>query len=164
MAARDYSNPRPRLDWRMLGSLLQRAGVDVGSIREDAELLEALLALPEWFAPLMGLEDLPDAYRGVPIHPEDQRACYVAVWHPKHKLWVFAASHAMLFGFASAVVAFNRLPTLAVAVARRMCAACAGAYFDDIAVIGCASAKGSEKKSLVCVLTSLGAPPAPKKS
>ena len=37
--------------------------------------------LPDWFHLELGTDDLPDAFRGCPIHPDQQRAAVVAVWN-----------------------------------------------------------------------------------
>ena len=42
--------------------------------------------------PAMGVEDLPDAYRGVPLHPADARVAVVASWFIKLNAWSFAVS------------------------------------------------------------------------
>ena len=38
-------------------------------LRKGASVSEVLNALPRWFEHALGVEDLPDAYRGVPLHP-----------------------------------------------------------------------------------------------
>ncbi len=129
----------------------------------EAPTEQVLKAMPCWFNPVMGLDDLPDAYRGCPIRPEDQRGCIVAYWDTGRATWMFAESRAMLFGLVSAVLAFNRLPTLVVATVRRFMAVCAGAFFDDIACLGCASGEGSDQCSLNSVLRQMGFPAAPEK-
>ena len=90
-----------------------------GGLRANASSQEVLGILPQWFEPAMGVEDLPDAYRGVPLHPEDAKIAVVAFWSAKLSSWTFAVSRAMLFGLSAAVIHFNRKPTLAVAIARR---------------------------------------------
>ena len=116
--------------------------------------------LPDWCSPGIALDDLPDAFRGMAIHREDAHKCHVAVWSPVDRVWRFAESRAMMFGLAPAVVAFNRLPTLGVAVARRIFATAAAAYFDDVATISCASGSGTEQRATQSVLELVGAPSA----
>ena len=80
------------------------------------------------------VEDLPDAYRGVPLHPADARMAivtFVAFWSTIAGAWEVAISRAMLFGLSAAVIHFNRKPTLAVAAGRRLGAVAAAAFFDD---------------------------------
>ena len=66
------------------------------SPRADKDTVVA--GLPNWFAPVIAVDDLPDAYRGVPLRQDDSRAAIVAVWDPKMHVWLFAESRAMLFG------------------------------------------------------------------
>ena len=54
---------------------------------------------------------------------------------PNLAAWAFIELYGMAFGLTAAVLNFNRLPTLFVAVARRIGAAIAAAYFDDIAIV-----------------------------
>ena len=46
--------------------------------------------LPPWFHLQIGTDDLPDAFRGCPIKPDQQRAAVVAVWEPCSEAWRFA--------------------------------------------------------------------------
>jgi len=108
----------------------------------------------------MGIDDLPDAYKGCPIRSEDQPGCIVAVWHPGLRRWTFAESYAMLFGLGSAVTGFNRHPTLVAAAARRILCSCVGAYFDDLCTVGCASGGGADQRALHAVLELVGSPAA----
>ena len=94
--------------------LAREAAVD-----PQSDAATVLQALPEWFDPVFGLDDLPDAYRGVPIHEEDGNVAIVAVWDPRFNTWRFAIARAMFFGFSAAVNNFNRKPTLLTAAARR---------------------------------------------
>ena len=56
-----------------------------------------------------GGEDLPDAFRHVPIHPDDHRYNIVAVRVPGSDDWKFQVVWGHLFGHASAVINFNRV-------------------------------------------------------
>ena len=98
-------------------------------------MARSLAALPRWFEPVMGVEDLPDAYRGVPLRPEDAKIAVVAFWSAKLNSWAFAVSRAMLFSLSAAVIHFYRKPTLAVAASRCCFAVAAVAVFDDITMI-----------------------------
>ena len=53
---------------------------------------------PEWYDPGISLDDLPDAFKGCPVHPADQRACIVAVWSELSGKRLFAKSYSCLFG------------------------------------------------------------------
>jgi len=153
------------VDWlgECLSAFIMAIAAAHGKLGRDALTQEVLGTLPEWFEPLLGLDDLPDAYRGCPVRNEDRRGCIVAFWDEPRQAWRFAESRALLFGLGAAVQAFNRLPTLVVATSRRLLGVCAGAYFDDIAVVGCASSKGSEQAALHTLLIALGSPAAPEK-
>ena len=72
-------------------------------LKDDATAEEILQRLPDWFSPTLAVEDLPDAYRSIPLHPEDSRACMVAVWCVVRNCWLFAESRSMLFGLSAAV-------------------------------------------------------------
>ena len=72
--------------------------------------------LPDWFQLQLGTDDLPDAFRGCPIHPDQQRAAVVAVWSPSHGAWRFGVMNGCPYGLGSVVVTFNRYPTLATAI------------------------------------------------
>jgi len=154
------------VDWlgEVLSSQSRHIVREHKGLGEETTVEDALAALPEWFEPALGVDDLPDAYRGCPIHPDHQRGCIVAFWHPGLRAWRFAESRAMLFGLVSAVVAFNRLPTLLTASARRLMAVCAGAFFDDICTVGCCSNGGTEQAAMKAILAAVGAPVKPGKS
>ena len=136
---------------------------------ELMEMLEAETgtrptSLPSWFNLGMALDDLPDAYKGCPIDPEHARACAVAIWHSEQNDWVFAIPRTMVFGLASAVNAFNRLPTMTTAAARRMLAVPAGAFFDDVVVFDSSSSQGSGSRASNFILRAVGAPPSKEKA
>ena len=73
----------------------------------------------EWADVLLSTADLPDAFRGLPIHPDDQRAAIIAIWHLARQEWMFTVMDGCPFGLGVVVVHFNRYPTLVVAAARR---------------------------------------------
>ena len=89
----------------------------------------------------VGTDDLPDAYRGCPVHPNDYNVSIVAIWNPQSHRLVCFQLWALVYGIASAVVAFNRLPTMLTAVHRRILFVFASAYFDDLPVVDCAFGK-----------------------
>ena len=70
----------------------------------------------------------------------------------------------MAYGLKGAVVAFNRLPCLLTAMARRMQAVPCGAYVDDIVTIGSCDSAGSGQRSLQHDLKIVPAPVSPGKS
>ena len=94
----------------VLATWLSHTAWEAAGVAEDATIDQVLAAIPEWLAPLIGVEDLPDAYRSVPLHDSETRAALVAVWCTDTLQWLFCASRAMLFGFSAAVIHFNRIP------------------------------------------------------
>ena len=152
------------VDW--LGECISSMTAEVAKLhcQEEASTEEILRTLPSWFCPTMGVDDLPDAYRGCPIRREDQPGCIIALWHPDRNRWVFAEAYAMLFGLSSAVTGFNRHPTLLAAAARRFLASCVGAFFDDLATVGCNSGNRSEQRALQFLLSQVGSPEAKEKT
>ena len=122
------------------------------------------LPFPEWFDPGISLDDLPDAFKGCPVHPADQRACIVAVWSEHSGKWLFAKSYPCLFGIGSVVVSFNRLPALATAVSKRFGLCMCAAYFDDLITLESVNFRASARPFLLLVLKALAAPPSPAKS
>ena len=115
-------------------------------------------SFPEWYDPGISLDDLPDAFKGCPVHPADQRACIVAVWSELSGKWLFAKSYSCLFGIGSVVVSFNRLPALATAVSKRLGLCMCAAYFDDLITLESLNFRASARPFLLLVLTALGAP------
>ncbi|CAK0868326.1 unnamed protein product, partial [Prorocentrum cordatum] len=87
--------------------------------------------LPEWFHLRLGTDDLPDAFRGCPIHPSQQNAAVVAVWSPKGHTWMFGVMQGCPYGLESVVVTSIRFPPVITAAMRRMLGLMAAAYFDD---------------------------------
>ena len=68
------------------------------------------------------------------------------------------------FWLSSAVVGFNRVPTLAVAILRRRFATMTAAYFDDVATVDTIAAAPSGQHCTTTVLSKMGFPPATPKS
>ena len=112
----------------------------------------------------MSTDDLPDAYKSCPVVQEHQCVCVIAVWHVTLHIWVFCESWALAFGLASAVVAFNRFPTMMTAWLRRVFAVVSGAYFDDVLTIEPVCCQGNGQAVTKSQYSIYGAPPAPSKS
>jgi hypothetical protein len=91
--------------------------------------------------PEVGLDDMRDAYRTVPVHIDDEDSSIVAFWHPIQKEWCFVDAFANGYGLELAVHNFCRFPTLSVAAARRIFATPSGAFFDDNLVIDIAASR-----------------------
>lgn len=83
-----------------------------------------------WLDLRVGTDDLPDAYRGLPVAPEQMQFSYVAIFVPAAG-WRFTPMFGLAYGLESAVVNFNRFPQFGVAMARRCCLSFCAAYFDD---------------------------------
>ena len=91
-------------------------------------------------------QDMWKAYRQVPCHPDQLRFMIVMVWHPDERKWVYAESKGLLFGLTGAVLAFNRVPALIVALARRWLAIPVQNFFDDFRIIDIMKSGGSANK------------------
>ena len=111
---------------------------------------------PDWYLPGIMLEDMQDAYRQGPVHPDHARANIVCWWDDAHKGWRFAEVFGMVFGMRSAVLNFNRLPTLAVAAARRCFAVATANYFDDFITLAPASDQQSAGSCLKLTMKAVG--------
>ena len=83
-----------------------------------------------WCALRLGTDDLPDAYRGLPVCDNHLRYSNIAVLVPQVG-WRFTTLYGLAYGLESAVVAFNRFPQLGVAITRRCLLGCCAAHFDD---------------------------------
>ena len=85
---------------------------------------------PSWLAARISTDDLPDAYRAHSVVPSQQCVSIVAIYVPSLG-WRFIELWGLAFGLVSAVVNFNRWPSLGIAISRRCAFAFAAAYFDD---------------------------------
>ena len=77
-----------------------------------------------------GGEDLPDAYRSVPVNPAQLRYNVIAAREPRSGEWRYLTAFAMLFGLSSSVMNFMRSAFLEAA-ARRVAALLHTMYVDD---------------------------------
>ena len=84
---------------------------------QTEELLEKM---PEWVQCGLGCDDMTDAFRQSPVSPEQQGVNVVAFFAPSESSWRFSEVHGLVYGMKSSVLHFNRFPSLASAVARRM--------------------------------------------
>ena len=116
-----------------------------------------------WLHFRLGTDDLPDAYRGLPVLDEHLPFSVVAIWVP-HRGWRYTVLWGLAFGLESAVVAFNRFPQLGVAAARRCTYALAAAYFDDELSVETVLDANISQRGLFLLFTAMGAPPQPPKS
>lgn len=115
-----------------------------------------------WLSLRLATDDLPDAYRGLPVHPDHMKYSYIAIY-TDHQ-WQFTPLYGLAYGLESAVINFNRLPQLGVAAARRICASFAAAYFDDELSVEFCSHAAVSNLGLKLVFTLMGVPPQPAKA
>ena len=116
-----------------------------------------------WLELRVGTDDLPDAYRGLPVCTDHQNVSIIAIWQPS-KGWSFMELFGLAYGLGSAVVAFNRFPQLGVAACRRCLYGISAAYFDDELSIECVRDADISQRSLQFIFTAMGAAPQPSKS
>ena len=84
----------------------------------------------QWLDLRVGTDDLPDAYRGLPVASHHQAASIIAVFLPGEG-WAFTLLWGLAYGLESAVVSFNRFPQLGIAGSRRLVLSMCSSYFDD---------------------------------
>ena len=90
-----------------------------------------------------GGEDLPHAYRSVPMIPDESWASIVVYWDPAVQAPRFRRYFGLLFGLPNAVCSFNRFPRLLQCLFRRLGFCMAAMYFDDLTIQDLQSNKGS---------------------
>ena len=108
-------------------------------------------------------EDLPNAYRYVPMRPADSWMAVVAYWDGKVGGPRFRRYYGQLFGLCLAVTAFNRWPRFFQALARRLGGLMTSLYFDDASILDWKSGKGVAQASLLRFAEAVGSPFAPEK-
>eukprot|EP00435_Cladocopium_sp_Y103_P067262 s583_g29.t1 len=116
----------------------------------------------DWFRMRLGTDDLPDAYRGLPVLPAHQGFSTVAIYVPRLG-WRFTILWGLAFGLESAVVSFNRFPQLGVAISRRCTLAMTAAYFDDELAVEAVADADVSQSGLRLAFRLMGAPPQPEK-
>ena len=114
-----------------------------------------------WLRMRLGTDDLPDAYRGLPVLPAHQPFSVVAIHTPDG--WRFTELYGLAYGLESAVVSFNRFPQLGVAIARRCTLAVSAAYFDDELAMEFVADADCSQQGLRLTFKLMGAPPQPTK-
>ena len=122
-----------------------------------------LKEMPEWADCGVGCDDMTDAFRQSPVAPEHQGVNVVAFFAPSKGTWLFSEVYGLVYGMRSSVLHFNRFPTLAAAVARRMGAAATGPYVDDFTTVDLLVAHGSGQEFTNVVIGSLGGELGPDK-
>ena len=106
----------------------------------------------------VGGEDLPDAFRHIPVAPADYCCNIVAVQEPSNGTWLFQLMFGHLFGHACAVINFNRYSRLLEGAARRLCALLVSSYYDDFNIVDLASARGTGQCTLGALAAAMGTP------
>lgn len=71
-------------------------------------------------------------------------------------VWEYMQLHGLAFGLSSAVVSFNRRPTLLVATSRIMLCIIAAAYFDDLPIVDMAAGHDTAITGLIQLLGLVG--------
>jgi hypothetical protein len=105
-----------------------------------------------------GTEDMPDAYRFVPIVPTELSQNIVAVWDPKTGQPMFQEIYGHVFGKSAAVINFHRLQRLVTAACRRLLALLISFYYDDATLQDLCTAKGRGQRHLRGFFRLLGRP------
>eukprot|EP00974_Lingulodinium_polyedra_P126451 11198311-Lingulodinium_polyedra.AAC.1 len=108
--------------------------------------------------PRMGCEDLEDAFHIMPNATEQLPLCCVAFYHPEFKEARFAIVLSHFFGVGAAVNNFNRWPSFATAVARRLLGIATWHYFDDVGVLGFGEGAAWDQANLQRLYGALGTP------
>lgn len=119
--------------------------------------------LPDWLTLRLSTDDLPDAYRGLAVQPDQMRYSNIAVYIPDQG-WRFVKLYGLAFGLASAVISFNRVPALGISMSRRCLGALSAAYFDDQLGIEAVKDCDLSRRAIQRVFKAIGAPPHPEKS
>ena len=130
----------------------------------EAATEHILQELPVWCQIGHGLDDLPDAFRGCPTKPADQRGCLTAVWNPHRRCWLFGIMWGAPLGIGKVVLHFNRLPVQVTAFARRVMGLMTVSYFDDIATLSFVDLGLQEQQACSAIFLLHGAAPKPSKS
>ena len=111
----------------------------------------------------IGGDDLPDAFRHVPVHPDDYRFNVVAVREPRRGDWRFQIMVGHLFGHACAVLDFNRYSKFLEAAGRRVLSLLVSMYYDDASIVDFSCAQGTGQASFNTLAACAGTPFAPEK-
>ena len=156
-------------EWSGLHETIFTIGVDLipsvaAAVKEQLEDSATDNEDLEWADLFVSTTDLPDAFRGLPVAPSDQRATVIAIWHPEKHQWVFTVMAGCPFGLGSVVIQFNRYPALLVAAARRLLGLLVAAYFDDCVQLDPQSAATDASDLFIRVLDYVGTPPKPTKT
>jgi len=156
-------------------SLFSRDGnkLQFCSAMQPCAHVQALAAAAEWkYGPNTALpeavvtcgEDLPDAYRKIPMDPDSSWACIVSYPGRGGTSLRFRRYHSMLFELPLAVTAFNRLPFLLQALLRRCFMLLCSFYYDDATFQDWESTAADSQRLVKSVMEIVGYPFASAKS
>jgi hypothetical protein len=90
-----------------------------------------------------GSRDMKSAYKQIAMHSSQAPFVVITIWDIATNRWRFVITRALLFGLSGAVLLFNRIPNLLVAIARRWLAIPCHAFFDDFRIVDFADEAGS---------------------
>ena len=106
-----------------------------------------------WLDARIATDDLPDAYRGLPVCDQHQGVSVIAILAISGGMEVHGA---LWFG--------NGYPQLGIAATRRCLYGLTAAYFDDELSIECVCDRDLSQRSLQFIFTAMGAPLQPSKT
>ena len=110
-----------------------------------------------------GSEDLPNAYRSIPVSLQDLPINIVSAQDPKTLVWYFFIMYGLLFGFESSVIQFGRWSLFTQVCGRTICGLVMAMYFDDANLVDLQAAKGEGQRLLNTLFECLGTPFSKKK-
>ena len=108
------------------------------------------------FGVLLSSKDMKGAYRQMPVLEAHSQFSIICVYVPSLGQWMFCELWGLAFGLASAVIQFNRFPTLLCALARRWLALPLVAFFDDFKLTELVCGKQSGWSFLAALIKFLG--------
>jgi len=133
--------------WHAVGfAWCQRGGdpLELAALPEQ-ELIDLL---PEWAHFRIGTDDMKNAYRQIPVHPDHYKFSVSAFWNCKASEVQFIVMYGCPFGLSASVLCFCRTPTLQAAVARRCFGALCCNFFDDMGTIDLLAARNSAQRCI----------------
>ena len=153
-------NATTRFSEKMKMCTALQPAVDARLIAEEAS---ARGMAPSSLQLLSGGEDMPDAFRSLPVAPEHLALNVAAVRDPSTWEWRFQVAWALLFGFSASVANFDRWSAFLAAVTRRVAWLPWSMYVDDGHLTELAQAGTAGQELGGCVFRELGTPLAPEK-
>ena len=141
--------------WYVLGTV-QRLRYDDIDTLADLSLYQLLGLLPAWLVFELGTEDMKNAYRQNPVHPDHYRFVTVAFWHYLEQAIMFLVLLGSPFRLSSAVLNFNRTPALQTAVLRRCLGVLSTHFYDHFGIVDVAAAHGTAQAAVRQAFTLAG--------